>query len=71
VVLGYALHQWKVDKGVKSGRKPNLVLANRIRLNVGKYPACELAWLFGISEEALSSQARRMGVSLKVRKDKA
>lgn len=55
---------------MKSGRKPNLVLENRIRLNAGRFSSYELAWLLGMHFEAVESKAKRMKVSLRVRKDK-
>ena len=48
------------------GRKANLLLENRIRLNAGKVPAYELAWLMGMGYTALKCKAARMGVSLRV-----
>lgn len=54
----------------KSGRKQNLLVHNRIRLNAGKIKAKELAGLLGMELAALYSQAVRMKVSLRVRKNK-
>ena len=53
---------------MKSGRKPNLVLENRIRLNAGRYSSYELALLLGMNFEAVESKAKRMKVSLRVKK---
>jgi hypothetical protein len=60
-----------MDKSLsKPGPKPNPVLENRIRLNAGKIPACELAWLMGMNYDTLKSRAAWMKVSLRVKKDK-
>ena len=53
---------------MKSGRKPNLVLENRIRLNAGRYSSYELAFLLGMNFAAVESKAKRMKVSLRVKK---
>lgn len=53
---------------MKSGRKPDLVLENRIRLNAGRISVFDLAWLMGIKYRAIESKARRMKISLRVRK---
>jgi len=53
---------------MKSGRKPNAVARMRIELNAGRVYAYELAWLMGLSHRALAGMAKRMGVSLRVRK---
>ena len=58
----------KVGSRMKSGRKPNLVLENRIRLNAGRFSSYELAWLLGMTFEAVESKAARMKVSLRVKK---
>lgn len=54
----------------KPGPKPNPVLENRIRLNAGKVATIELALLLNMGHTALVSKAARMGVSLRVRKEK-
>jgi hypothetical protein len=51
---------------MKPGRKPDPVMANRIRLNVGKVPACELAWLLGITYDAFCGLCSRMKISYRV-----
>ena len=56
---------------MNAGRKRNIVLENRIRLNAGRFSVYELAWLLGMNFEAIKSKATRMGVSLRVRKEKA
>lgn len=54
----------------KSGRKVDLILENRIRLNAGKFSVHELVWLFGVSYSSIQSKAHRMGVSLRVKKER-
>ena len=57
------------DKSISnSGRKPDLILENRIRLNAGRFSSYELAWLLGMTFEAVESKAARMKVSLRVKK---
>ena len=53
---------------MRPGRKPMLILENRIRLNAGRYSVYELAWLLNMNYRAIESKAARMGVSLRVKK---
>jgi hypothetical protein len=53
---------------MRNSRKRDLILENRIRLNAGRYSVYELAWLLGMHFAAVESKAKRMGVSLRVRK---
>ncbi len=56
---------------MNAGRKRNLVLENRIRLNAGRFSSYELAWVLGMHFEAVESKAKRMRVSLRVKKERA
>ena len=60
-----------MDTSMKRGRKPDLILENRIRLNAGRISVFDLAWLIGIKYRAIESKARRMKISLRVRKVEA
>lgn len=53
---------------MKRGRKRDLVLENRIRLNAGRISVFDLAWLMGIKYRAIESKASKMKISLRVRK---
>ncbi len=51
-------------------RELSMVLNNRVRLNAGRIPGKELAFLMGVTYKSIECRARKMKISLKVKKEK-